>query len=809
MNQWGHIYKHPNGILLTQNFIAHNRQAIDTQTRNTNPQAFVPRGLINGSFSFTERVRATREGRMVVSAIDGIVNKSEIVTNSFRWGGTFGGRGNYVEIQGDRDFSHIRMLYAHFHEVFVKTGDKVTRGQVIGTEGDTGLSTGQHLHLECYNEGVPFCPISWFKTSSPPIPGETPDGSESSEGGYTKLLPELYLLLPQMSSRLIINLKDIISKRPDLIKGVLLQTNDTQGFQNNVRTIALDNNIALGAVVDMTQESYEIQAHRIHTQFQYLPLPFGVFVRNSDADTYEMFMQFLRKYGFIRQGYITGDVERNSVVRNIEPEERRPVVMFESPNSELADELSVDVVVGSMIRQDKIYSDMDSVDPKPPLVLLQGGIDEDGVLTSDGSKAIFGCAIGAVSEKMIIIHGTPKSTGDGQFNELLRTQLREYGWAEKGLTDTIMGDLNETIQSGNIATLTRFNHFISQCAHESGMGSFTVEQGSDAYLSYLEGRTDLGNINPGDGLKFRGAGYIQLTGRTNYQAFADYIGDQRVMEGYAYVAEHYPWASAGWFWKTVNMNDNIDGGWGVFEVTKQVNGGTIGLLDRLSKYDKAVKTFTSEALKPPEQTTAAGVGWELQLFNQKNPLSENYISTISLSDIGGQQIDSRVSQPTRDMIDAAQQVGIILTVISGYRSIAVQETLFRNSFNAFVSAGHSRSAAFDLEVSHRAVPRTSEHNAAIAVDFNHISEAFDQTSAFTWLNNNAHNYGFILRYPKGSQPTTGIIYEPWHWRYVGVDNAKKIRDSGKIFENYYNDHIGKCANDLSVFNAWRTQLVGG
>ena len=86
-------------------------------------------------------------------------------------------------------------------------------------------------------------------------------------------------------------------------------------------------------------------------------------------------------------------------------------------------------------------------------------------------------------------------------------------------------------------------------------------------------------------------------------------------------------------------------------------------------------------------------------------------------------------------------------------------------------------------------PGYSEHNCGLAADLNSpehtgLDEGFENTTAFRWLCEHAADYGFILRYPKGAEAQTEITYEPWHWRYVGVENARKISASGLCFEDY-------------------------
>ena len=84
------------------------------------------------------------------------------------------------------------------------------------------------------------------------------------------------------------------------------------------------------------------------------------------------------------------------------------------------------------------------------------------------------------------------------------------------------------------------------------------------------------------------------------------------------------------------------------------------------------------------------------------------------------------------------------------------------------------------------LPGTSEHNAGLAMDICSLSVSFENTAEFRWLDAHAHEYGFILRYPKDerSREITGVVYEPWHYRYVGVDTAKEIKSKGITLEEY-------------------------
>jgi predicted chitinase/LysM repeat protein len=169
------------------------------------------------------------------------------------------------------------------------------------------------------------------------------------------------------------------------------------------------------------------------------------------------------------------------------------------------------------------------------------------------------------------------------------SQLNQIGWSSAYLSPAILNDLNDCLVRYDITTKSRLSHFISQCSHESGAGRWTKELASgEAY----EGRKDLGNTQPGDGPKFKGGGYIQITGRYNYTQFSNAIGDPEIVnQGVDYVAEHYPWTSAGFWWHANDMNALCDTNPTVEQVTRRVNGGYNGLEDRRMYYNRCLDVF--------------------------------------------------------------------------------------------------------------------------------------------------------------------------------------------------------------------------
>lgn len=157
---------------------------------------------------------------------------------------------------------------------------------------------------------------------------------------------------------------------------------------------------------------------------------------------------------------------------------------------------------------------------------------------------------------------------------------------EKVISDSVIIDLNKCLNTFEINTPSRITHFLAQTAHESGAGKWTKEL-SDGW--YLEGRLDLGNTEKGDGPKYKGAGYIQLTGRANYQGVSNFVKDPRVMEGVDYVAANYPFTSAGYFWMANKLNQLCDKSPTVEQVTRKVNGGLRGLEDRRYYFNRALQ----------------------------------------------------------------------------------------------------------------------------------------------------------------------------------------------------------------------------
>ena len=201
----------------------------------------------------------------------------------------------------------------------------------------------------------------------------------------------------------------------------------------------------------------------------------------------------------------------------------------------------------------------------------------------------------------------------------------------------------------------------------------------------------------------------------------------------------------------------------------------------------------------------------LKLVNKRNTLTSDYVPQ-NLTELnanyttGGKQIELEINtaNAVKSMIDAMRKDGITnITVTSGYRTYQYQQTLF-DRYCAEESLAHptwSETQVKDYVATYSAYPGTSEHQTGLCVDFittemsglwnwgdetpdKPDDKGFAETAAYKWLSEHAHEYGFILRFPENKTGITGYSYESWHYRYVGVDHATKIKNGGLTLEEY-------------------------
>lgn len=180
--------------------------------------------------------------------------------------------------------------------------------------------------------------------------------------------------------------------------------------------------------------------------------------------------------------------------------------------------------------------------------------------------------------------------------------------------------------------------------------------------------------------------------------------------------------------------------------------------------------------------------WNLILINKHHSVPEDY--EFPLGNINASmKCDARIISDLFEMLKEAQNDGVNLSICSPYRDINRQKVLFNRKIKAYMKQGMSYMEAYQISSQTVTVPGASEHQIGLAIDFlttnyTSLNEGFADTEAGKWLAENACDYGFILRYPKGKEYITGIEFEPWHYRYVGKVAAKQIMSENLTLEEY-------------------------
>lgn len=176
-------------------------------------------------------------------------------------------------------------------------------------------------------------------------------------------------------------------------------------------------------------------------------------------------------------------------------------------------------------------------------------------------------------------------------------------------------------------------------------------------------------------------------------------------------------------------------------------------------------------------------GWNLILVNRNSYIPDDY--KVELTELSnGEKVDSRIYPELQEMFDDARAQGYGLFVREGYRTQEEQQQLLEEKMEAYRNEGKPKSEAKKLAEQWVAVPGTSEHQLGIAVDINADTTKSSSDSVYGWLAQNAHKYGFIKRYPSDKTDITGVINEPWHYRYVGKKVALEIYSMGICLEEY-------------------------
>ncbi|WP_319469527.1 M15 family metallopeptidase [uncultured Trichococcus sp.] len=191
---------------------------------------------------------------------------------------------------------------------------------------------------------------------------------------------------------------------------------------------------------------------------------------------------------------------------------------------------------------------------------------------------------------------------------------------------------------------------------------------------------------------------------------------------------------------------------------------------------------------------ASSTDWNLVLVNRKNPLAAEIATEFYLTE-SGYQIDSRIREPYLALMEAGKAAGMDFTMISGYRSIEQQQANYDVNYQNYLASGLSEEEAHAKTEEFIALPNASEHTTGLAVDITSTALANQEGGSGLlqdlenypeglWLKENAPKFGFVLRYPKAKEAITGINFEPWHFRYVGVENAIYMTENNLTLEEY-------------------------
>ncbi len=252
--------------------------------------------------------------------------------------------------------------------------------------------------------------------------------------------------------------------------------------------------------------------------------------------------------------------------------------------------------------------------------------------------------------------------------------------------------------------------------------------------------------------------------------------------------------------------------WTMFIVAMLIGGflgGVIGRSIEKSNSKKAVVAATNEVQKTEKkkqdalkkelfdlqkdiEATTADLPWNMVLVNGAHEMEEGYVpELVELKD--GYQVDKRIVDAAKQMLADAKADGMKIVICSAYRSVSRQEEIFNDSMKDRLKSGMGYWDAYVDTSQSVAEPGTSEHALGLALDlisnqYSELDERQEGTKEAKWLEENCHKYGFILRYPPEKTSITGIIYEPWHYRYVGVEHATKIMELGVTLEEYLKDY---------------------
>lgn len=235
--------------------------------------------------------------------------------------------------------------------------------------------------------------------------------------------------------------------------------------------------------------------------------------------------------------------------------------------------------------------------------------------------------------------------------------------------------------------------------------------------------------------------------------------------------------------------DTLEGAQSLRETVIKINDDDIALNASIQDTDSR-NTISADA--DTIENEKQEIPWNLLLIDNDNPLPEGYTFTPATVKTG-YDVDERIYADLTAMLDAGKQQGLKLLVCSAYRSYDRQVELFDSAYGEGLKNGLSEEQAYAEAATGYSLPGCSEHQAGLAVDIvakshQYLDDSYAQTAEAQWLYAHCAEYGFILRYPEGKEDITGIKYEPWHFRYVGVEAATTIMENGLTLEEYLEEY---------------------
>lgn len=191
----------------------------------------------------------------------------------------------------------------------------------------------------------------------------------------------------------------------------------------------------------------------------------------------------------------------------------------------------------------------------------------------------------------------------------------------------------------------------------------------------------------------------------------------------------------------------------------------------------------------PQKEIASNINdWNLILVNKDNPIPDNYKPEVTIVEENF-KVDTRIKDAALQMLTDARNQGLSPVICSAYREPDYQKMLFNKKVKEYKRQGYSQSIAEEQAALWVTIPGTSEHEIGLSLDivsdeYQILDEKQESTDVQKWLMEHCYEYGFILRYPTNKKDITKINYEPWHYRYVGVENAMFMKEKGFCLEEY-------------------------